>query len=88
MKTSLTSGFVAAVIASTAFAGAAFAQSAQYEPYAESPPSLDDGRVDTMSTGSIHGDNWRVRAHNMADTKVDGSQDTGDYYDGALRPTD
>jgi Protein of unknown function (DUF680). len=89
MKTYLTSGIAAAVIASATFAGSAFAQSTQYEPYAESPPSVDDTRVDTMSTGSINGDStWMVRRNNMADTNIDGSQDRGDYYEGALRPTD
>ncbi|CAD7026836.1 hypothetical protein REJC140_02424 [Pseudorhizobium endolithicum] len=88
MKTYLTSGIAAAVIASATFAGSALAQSTQYEPYAESPPSLDDTRVDTMSTGSINGDQtWMMRSQNMGDTTVDRSQDTGDYYEGALRPT-
>ncbi|WP_395517225.1 hypothetical protein [Pseudorhizobium flavum] len=88
MKTSLTTGFVAALIASSAIAGSALAQSTQYEPYAESPPSLDDTQVDTMSTGSINGDrNWMIRDRNMANTDIDGTQDRGDYYEGALRPT-
>ena len=88
MKTYLTSGIAAAAIASVTFVGSAFAQSTQYEPYAESPPSLDDTQVDSMSTGSINGDGtWAMRSSNMADTSVDRSQDSGDYYEGALRPT-
>lgn len=88
MKTYLTSGFATALIVSAAFGGTALAQSPQYEPYAESPPSVDDRQVDVMSTGSINGDSrYMLRGPNMSDTYVDGSQDTGDYYDGAMRPT-
>lgn len=88
MKTYLTSGFAAALIASATFGGTALAQSTQYDPYAESPPAVDDSQVDTMSTGSINGDSrYMVGGPNMSDTYVDGSQDTGDYYSGAMRPT-
>jgi hypothetical protein len=88
MKTYLASGFAAAVIASATFAGSASAQSTQYEPYAESPPSIDDSSVDTTTTGSIYPDNqFMTGSGNMADTGVDGSQDTGDYYEGVSRPT-
>ena len=54
MKTYLTSGFAAALIASATFAGGAMAQSTQYQPYAESPPNLDDTSVDRNTTGSIY----------------------------------
>jgi len=88
MKTYLASGFATALIASAAFGGTALAQSAQYEPYAESPPAVDDSQVDMMSTGSINGNSrYILGGPNMSDTYVDGSQDTGDYYDGAMRPT-
>lgn len=86
MKTYLTSGFAAALIASATFAGSAFAQT-QYEPYAESPPNLDDSQVDTMSTGSIETNRVWMNNGTMSDTDVDNSQDPGDFYEGALRPT-
>lgn len=87
MTTYLKSGFAAAIIASTALAGSAYAQTVQYEPYAESPPSIDDTRIDTMTTRSIYPSTGWSSANIMADTYIDGSQDTGDFYDGAMRPT-
>jgi len=86
MKTYLTSGFAAALIASATFAGGAMAQSTQYQPYAESPPNLDDTSVDRTTTGSIYPMNGMNRG-TMSNTDIDNSQDRGDYYEGALRPT-
>jgi hypothetical protein len=84
MKTYIKSGFAAALIASAAFAGSAMAQSTQYQPYAESPQSLDDTNVDRSTTGSIYPN---TRMGSMSNTGIDNSQDRGDYYEGAQRPT-
>ena len=87
MKKYITSGIAAAILASAAFVGTASAQS-MYDTNANSPRNVDDGRqVDTMSTGSIYNNDWRMQNGN-ASTDIDGSQDRGDYYDGAVRPQD
>ena len=86
MKTYLKSGFAAALIASATFAGAAMAQSTQYQPYAESPPNLDDTSVDRTTTGSIYSNDVWMNRGTMANTDIDNSQDRGDYYEGAMRP--
>ena len=84
---------IAALIVSAGFAGAASAQDAVYsrsDSLPMSPPSVEQSRgqnVDTMSTGSIiRYDNSMSDMSGAGNADRDGSQDTGDYYDGALRP--
>lgn len=95
MKTYLTSGIAALII--SGFAGAAAAQDYYlYDPEGQptaNPQNLDDNpdaNVDRMPTGSIYqydrGTTWLN--NNGADTYIDGSQDSGDYYDGVMRPQD
>ncbi|KKX28011.1 hypothetical protein [Rhizobium sp. LC145] len=97
MKSYLKSGIAATLLASAAFAGSAFAQSTVYGDRFDNRPSLnterqnlDEGRyVDPMSTGSIDGGSQMMwRSQGPADTYIDGSQDRGDFYEGALRPQD
>lgn len=91
MKNYLTSAAIA-LIAATSFAGVAAAQNAVYsEPGAlpSSPPSVKQSRghdVDTMSTGSIYSPGFSQDSL-YGNEDLDGAQDEGDYYDGALRPS-
>lgn len=84
MKTYLTSGIAAALIASAAYVVPAAAQDTMMYntmPRQGDAANLDDTDVDTTTTGSI-------RTYNGSDTYIDKSQDTGDYYEGVVRPQD
>ncbi len=94
MKKYLASSIAALLLTSGAIAGSATAQDMYDDPYVQQPRSnvqnLDNNanrNVDRMSTGSIHGNRTWMN-HSGSDTNIDGSQDTGDYYDGVLRPQD
>ncbi|KGD85756.1 MULTISPECIES: hypothetical protein [Rhizobium/Agrobacterium group] len=96
MKTYLTSGIVAALVASAAFVGPAGAQdygqdySQDYmmtAPPQGDAPNLDDTSVDRMPTGSIQPVRPWV-SNEGADTDIDNSQDSGDFYNGVIRPQD
>ena len=87
MKTYIKTGFTAALIASATFAGSAMAQSTQYQPYADSPSAVDDTTVDRSTTGSIYPFNQGMTRSNMSSSNIDNSTDTGDYYEGAMPPT-
>lgn len=88
MKTYLTSGFAALLIAA-GFAGTAAAQAVVYDdPYnpRTSPPTIQQDRgtdLDMSTTGSIYPNAIPSTAGNA---DLDGAQDTGDYYDGIQRP--
>ena len=84
MKTYIKTGFTAALIASATFAGSAMAQSTQYQSDVGSQRNLDNSNVERSATGSIYPD---ARMGEMSNTDIDNSQDRGDYYEGALRPT-
>ncbi|KEQ04239.1 hypothetical protein [Pseudorhizobium pelagicum] len=84
MHKSLASAIAATVIASAIFAGSAMAQSTQYQSDVGSQRNLDNSNVERSATGSIYPD---ARMGEMSNTDIDNSQDRGDYYEGALRPT-
>ncbi|MFB9951281.1 hypothetical protein ACFFP0_20735 [Rhizobium puerariae] len=90
MKTYLTSGIAAALIASAAFVGFASAQDYNQDypmmaPRQGDAPNLDDTSVDRMPTGSIRPLPPSL-SNEGADTDIDNSQDPGDYYTGVARP--
>lgn len=96
MKTYLTSGIAAALVASAALVGPAGAQdygqdsSQDYmmtAPRQGDAPNLDDTSVDRMPTGSILPTRPSIN-NEGADTDIDNSQDSGDFYNGVLRPQD
>ncbi len=76
----------------TGIAGIASAQDAVYsspDALPMSPPSVEQSRgqdVDRMSTGSIMRYDSIYNNTGSGNADLDGSQDSGDYYDGALRP--